>query len=164
MKKMIVATLFTVLLMSGGASLMAAEFTVYVVRHGEKAVAESNPPLNEKGQERARALAKLMAKVELQAVYSTPYRRTEQTVAPLAQAKGLNIQSYRAGEAEQLVRQLREQGENALVVGHSNTVPGLVRSLGGSSEELTEQHYGDLFVLHFRDDNVHQIRLMLPPY
>lgn len=76
---------------------MAQDFSIIVVRHAEKAVAESDPPLSEKGQRRARALAEMLSKVQLSAIYSTPYKRTAQTVEPLAEQLGLAVENYRAG-------------------------------------------------------------------
>lgn len=148
---------------------MADEFTIYVVRHAEKAVAESDPPLSETGQKRALVLAQMLQKANLKAIYSTPYQRTQQTAQPLAEKLGLAVQDYRPAQAEELIVQLKNAAQNALIVGHSNTVPALVRALGGESENLTEQDYGDLFqiTLHGCKDvvdscQVHQARLFVP--
>lgn len=151
MKQHVIALLLLASAVSGGASVMANEFTVYVVRHAEKAVAESDPPLSEKGQQRAHTLAQMLQKAELKAIFSTPYQRTQMTAQPLAESVGLTVQSYRPGDAEGTLEALMARGENTLIVGHSNTVPALVRGLGGQSENLTEQDYGDLFQLTFYD-------------
>ncbi|WP_417689636.1 SixA phosphatase family protein [Pseudidiomarina sp.] len=151
MKQHVIAVLLLVNAVSGGTSVMANEFTVYVARHAEKAVAESDPPLSEKGQKRAQALAYLLQKAELKAIYSTPYQRTQMTAQPLAESLGLTVQNYRPGDAEVTLEAIKERAENTLIVGHSNTVPALVRGLGGQSERLTEQDYGDLFQLTFYD-------------
>ncbi|MFC0445152.1 SixA phosphatase family protein [Pseudidiomarina halophila] len=141
---------------------MAQDFSIIVVRHAEKAVAESDPPLSEKGQRRAQALAEMLSKVQISAIYSTPYKRTEQTVSPLAQQHGLEVKNYRAGDGENLAAQLRDAQQDVLVVGHSNTVPGIVRALDIEVEDLTEQDYGDVFVVQFRQGKPQLLRLMVP--
>ena len=164
MKQRLSAVLCGISLLLGGSFAMANEFTVYVVRHAEKAPAESDPPLSEQGHKRALVLAEMLKKADIQALYSTPYRRTQQTAQPLAAALDLSVQDYRPGAADELIQKLKAAANNALVVGHSNTVPKLVRALGGHSEDLTEQDYGDLFVLTFTpsDDAVQQLRLYVP--
>lgn len=149
MKQYLFTAALSVILLTGGVTVMASEFTIYVVRHAEKAVAESDPPLSELGQQRANALAQLLAKAELKAIYSTPYKRTQETVQPLAEQLALELQTYRPGAAEEMAKRVIEQRETSLIVGHSNTVPALVRALGGHSENLTEKDYGDLFQLTF---------------
>ncbi|MCH7474627.1 MAG: hypothetical protein IIA27_08125 [Gemmatimonadetes bacterium] len=44
-------------------------------------------------------------------------------------------------------------GDVVLVVGHSNTIPGVVNALGaGPFENLTEEEYDDLFVVTLTAD------------
>lgn len=169
MKQYVIALLLAASTIGGGVSAMANEFTVYIVRHAEKAVAESDPPLSERGKQRAQTLAQMLQKAKLQAIYSTPYQRTQQTVQPLAEQLQLKVSNYRPSEAEALLEQIVSRAENALIVGHSNTVPALVSALGGYSEKLTEQDYGDLFQLTFyacevKPCQVHQTRLMIPTH
>ena len=112
---------------------------VVVVRHAEKAADDPrDPSLSPAGEARAQALAATLAGAGLDAAYSTQYRRTRLTATPAAEAAGLEMQvrpvdaanaaSYDAG----LAREIRAlpPGSTVLVVGHSNTVPGLVRALG----------------------------------
>ncbi|MGQ4275622.1 SixA phosphatase family protein [Pseudidiomarina sp. E22-M8] len=141
---------------------MAQDFSIIVVRHAEKAVAESDPPLSEKGQCRAQALAELLSKVKISAIYSTAYKRTEQTVQPLAEQLGLEVETYGAGGGANLAGQLRDAQQTVLVVGHSNTVPAIVRALKVEVEDLTEQDYGDVFLVQFREGKPQLLRLMIP--
>ncbi|MDN7124016.1 histidine phosphatase family protein [Pseudidiomarina sp. 1APP75-32.1] len=141
---------------------MAKDFTIVVVRHAEKAVAESDPALNSKGKQRAQLLAEMLSKLDLKAVYSTPFQRTEQTAQPAAKRFDLAVQNYKAGDGEVLVEKLLAAEQTALVVGHSNTVPGIVGALGVEVESMTEKEYGDVFLLHFRDGQPRLHRLMIP--
>ena len=73
---------------------------IFLVRHGESAVADiahpfsmtdgrGDPPLSPLGQAQAKALATRFVDKELEAIYVTQLRRTAETAAPLAQATGL---------------------------------------------------------------------------
>lgn len=109
---------------------------VYLVRHAEKDTAvKEDPPLTPAGEARAVALAERLADVELKGVYSTDTLRTRSTAAPTARAKQLPLQLYDPREPAPMLEALREAGGTWLVVGHSNTVPGLVEALGGRPGE-----------------------------
>ncbi len=162
MKPSLVLVILMCIEIIGSQVVMAQDFSVFVVRHAEKTVETSNPSLSEKGVIRAKVLAEMLSKSNLEAVYSTPFKRTEQTVAPLASALNLSVQNYPAGGGEALAEQLKQAGQSALVVGHSNTVPAIVRALGIEVENLTEKDYGDLFIVQFHNGQAQLIRLMIP--
>ena len=115
---------------------------VVVVRHAEKATDHPrDPTLTEAGSARARALARRLQGAGLDAAYATQYRRTQLTAAPAAAQAGIAVQlrPVDAGNAAtygaDLAHDLRglPPGSTALVVGHSNTVPGIVAALGGQA-------------------------------
>jgi len=61
--------------------------TYYLIRHAEKDRTDKtnkNPNLNEKGLERAKKWATYFKEIQLDAVYSTNYNRTQQTAKPTA--------------------------------------------------------------------------------
>lgn len=118
---------------------------IYVFRHAEKADTADNPPLNEQGQLRAQQLAKVLHHAGIQSILSTRYARTQQTAAPLAALLGIAVETYNAGDAEAVIGKVRLLGHPALIIGHSNTVPDIVRAAGGEAPDLTEKDYGDLF-------------------
>lgn len=124
-------------------------YTWYFVRHAEKAPEKVDPQLSEAGQQRAQLLAAMLVKSGIEAIYATPYQRTQQTAKPLAKQLQLPVKTYPAGEPQQLLSQLVLARQTSLIVGHSNTIPALVRLAGGQAEDLTEQQYGDIFILHF---------------
>ncbi|PRH81837.1 SixA phosphatase family protein [Arenimonas caeni] len=112
---------------------------VVVVRHAEKADDSRDPPLAQAGEARADALAATLAGTKLDLAVSTQFRRTRQTAAPAAAAAGIEVgerpidAANAATYAGELARELRAlpPGSTALVVGHSNTVPGIVEALSG---------------------------------
>jgi broad specificity phosphatase PhoE len=133
-------------------SALAADATVViVVRHAEKATDDPrDPTLSEAGQARAQALAASLAGAGLDAAYSTQYRRTQLTAAPAAAAAGIDVQvrpvdaTNAATYDADLARDLRAlpAGSTALVVGHSNTVPGIVKALtGADATEMAETEF-----------------------
>ncbi|GJM19394.1 MAG: hypothetical protein DHS20C14_16070 [Phycisphaeraceae bacterium] len=123
-----------------------------VLRHAEKADdGTRNPPLTDAGNERAERTAALLASLDVAAVVSTPYTRTEQTAKPIAELFSLDVETYdprKAGDA--LDRLGREHaGRVVVVVGHSNTVPAIVRALGADPgvEQIDEAEYGRVYLV-----------------
>lgn len=118
--------------------------TIYLVRHAETdGPSTDNPDLSATGQARAERLAGMIGKAD--AVYSTDLRRTQQTAAPTAARSSVSVQSYRPGGTNFIT----ETEGTILVVGHSNTIPGLVNALTGTSEhaDIDESNYGNLYVV-----------------
>ena len=126
--------------------------TFVVVRHAEKGTdAGIDPSLSVAGHQRAAALAEHFAGTKLVAIYSTPYRRTQETALPAAQKHGLPITSYNpsqpvGGFAHELLQ--RHSSGTVLVVGHSNTGPEIVAALCACEvAPLGEQDYDRLFIV-----------------
>ena len=128
------------LAMPATAPAPAPATVVVVVRHAEKATDDPrDPTLSEAGAARAQALARRLDSAGLDAAYATQYRRTQLTAAPAAKQAGIPVQVRPADAANatrygpDLARDLRAlpAGSTALVVGHSNTVPGIVAAISG---------------------------------
>jgi len=120
----------------------AGSLVIYAVRHAEKG-AGRDPDLTPEGATRAAALARVLQHVDLDHVYSTDTKRTRATGAPAAKAKGLEITSYKPFGSE-LPKLLAsgEGGQTVLVVGHSNTVPALVKAFGLDPGVSVHPKYG----------------------
>ena len=76
-----------------------ATTTMIFVRHAEKAlIPVDDPGLSPEGQLRAAELARQLVDADvvagIDAIYSTPYRRTVETAQPIADALGLPINTY----------------------------------------------------------------------
>lgn len=119
------------LLLPGAASAELAPSVVFLVRHAEKQTVGEAPALTEAGNARAQALAGLLRDAGIEAVYSTDYRRTRDTAAPVASGLGLDITIYNPAKLGDLAADLDRRCARCLVVGHSNTTPELVGLLGG---------------------------------
>ncbi|RUO31449.1 hypothetical protein CWE12_00135 [Aliidiomarina sedimenti] len=137
-------------------------FVVYIMRHAEKEDSELDPELTRDGYRRADGLAQMLSQADIEAIYSTYYRRSVSTALPLARALSVPIQFYKADASEQLLQKIEEEAVNALVIGHSNTVPDLLQGMGATGDELPEQmseeQYGDLFQLFIDSDNETPVR------
>lgn len=138
------------------ASAAAAPDLVVLVRHAERAAEPAGDPgLTPAGQQRAEALAQALAGLRVNAIVTTPLRRSRDTAAPLARALGLQPQvvEARRGDAAGHVQAVAEVVGAArgvvLVVGHSNTVTAVLAALGGPAlPELCETSFQHAFVLH----------------
>lgn len=129
-----------------------APTTVLLVRHAEKADDGTNDPeLTAEGAARAARLANMLANAGVSRIYSTGYKRTRLTAGPLADERQLEIQEYDPRDQEFITRLVQEHpGERILIVGHSNTVPGMVNTLTGDSSfgNLDDSEYDKLFIVN----------------
>ena len=128
---------------------LADATVVVVVRHAEKATDDArDPTLSAAGAARAQALAATLAGAGLDAAYTTQYRRTRLTAGPAAAGIEVQVRPIDAGNAGRydadLARDIRAlpAGSTVLVVGHSNTVPGLAKALSGTDvPEMPETEF-----------------------
>lgn len=152
----ILPVLLCVLLFSSCTSeveVASADKVVYLVRHAEKCTEPADDPaLTPTGQQRALALARALQDVPLDVIYSTPLRRTRDTVEPLASAQGVPIieTPIQQGFLEALADSIRASGDALfLVSGHSNTTARMANLLAGTDlPDLEETEYDRLFVVH----------------
>ena len=132
--------------------------TVIVVRHAEKDKTDKtdDPPLSEPGQRRAEALASVLDGAGVSAIYVTPTKRTRATAGPVAKQAGLTLlerpatPASGAGYAVELAREVleKQKGKTVLIVGHSNTVPDIVKAFSHVAvPELTDADYDRLFIV-----------------
>ncbi len=137
---------------------------VVLVRHAEKQTGE-DPELTEAGHSMARGLASLLSAAPVSYLEHSPFRRTQQTLAPLAVAHALAPRVTDPRDVEALRDRLHAlpDGAVAVVAGHSNTLPQAVRALGGSIDGLNEKgHIEDpvfnrMFVLSLRRREDHPV-------
>jgi broad specificity phosphatase PhoE len=127
---------------------LAEPSAIYLVRHGEKAAVGQDPELTAQGEARAQAIATILARTGITGIYSTPTQRTRQTAQPLAQRIGLEVQLYDPRAPKALVEKLKALSGPVLVVGHSNTLPELVRLFGGApGADIGDDEYDRLYQL-----------------
>ena len=140
--------------LSAQDSSQSTSQVIYLVRHAEKAIAESHdPPLSEKGIIRAKRLSALLSEAQISAIYSTNFIRTLSTAEPLSTKLGLPIELYDPLKRD-IIQTIKNSGDNLLIIGHSNTIPNLINTLLAyrKFEHLAEDEYDKLFILSKLDE------------
>lgn len=144
--------LFAIILLTATFTLAQKQITTFVLlRHAEKGNdGTDDPDLKPEGKERANRLAQLLMKTSVDAIYSTSYKRTRNTVAPLAAAKALAVQPYEAFKVEEIEKMLRKHAGGTVVIsGHSNNIPWIANLLIGKEEykDYEDSDYKNLLVV-----------------
>jgi broad specificity phosphatase PhoE len=129
-----------------------AASTIFLVRHAERADSDgrvsSDPGLSAEGRTRALHLAQELKDAKIAAIFTSEYQRTQQTAAPLAKSLGIHPEIVPGKDVSSLIARIRATSGNVLVVGHSNTLPQIVKALGISTPVImTEADYDNLFVV-----------------
>lgn len=130
--------------------------TYYLVRHAEKTKDKKDPALTAEGIKRAQDLALWLKGVPLTKIYSSDYRRTRDTAAPIASLTKLEMILYNPSDLGSFAKELLMETGQILVVGHSNTTPELSELLGGKSGQpiVEATEYDRLYILQRRGENV----------
>ena len=134
----------------GAAAQGSPPVTVFVVRHAEKGPENPDPSLSAEGSKRAEALARVLADARISAGFASEFKRTRETLAPLASAGGFTPQVIPATAVDSLVGRLRAlpPGSRAVVASHSNLVHLIVEKLSGVKlTPLTDLDYDRLVVV-----------------
>ena len=150
-------TLFSTICAAILATLSAAAYAqqaVILVRHAElEGAAMAEPkylPLSEAGEARARRLAAMLKDADVGAIYVTDFVRTSKTGEPLARELNKELTVLPKGDPRELVERLRKNHANqtVLLIGHTDTLPGLVKALGVPGDiKIESQDYGNVFVV-----------------
>lgn len=132
--------------------------TVILVRHAEKKIVapeNKDPDLSPAGLTRAQELARIFGNSGITGIYATQYKRTQQTVRPLADKLGLSVKQVEAAKTSELVKQVRSQnaGQVIFIVGHNNSVPEIIAALGGPQLPIIpEAEFDNLYILSIQND------------
>ena len=136
--------------------------TVFLIRHAEREnEPRQDPPLKPEGVARSQELVRLLAASNIKTIITSQFTRTKKTAEPLATKLGLSATVITLKSNPSNPRQIAEEstrevvnkvlerpGENVLVVGHSNSIPDVIKMLGGDVvPTIDEQKFNDLFVV-----------------
>lgn len=147
---------FSLLLFLLCAGTLAAQSTVFVVRHADRGPEEPDALLTERGLRQAEQLGALLADAGIRHIYTTELTRTRQTAAPTAKLTGVEPVIVAQKDFDGLIRQVKatlRDGEATLVVGHRKTVPRIVRALTGREiEPLVFNEFTRLLVVTLLPD------------
>ena len=133
-----------------------AQRLVLLVRHADRAdggvppagmIGPADPDLSAEGRARADRLAVMLAESGITKIIVTEFRRTVQTAEPLAKRLRLTPERVTAADVAALAARLATYRDDVvLIVGHSNSLPATIATLGGPKMTIAETDYGNLFV------------------
>jgi broad specificity phosphatase PhoE len=148
-----VRAILCAVLFFGGVAVAAAQDVLFVVRHAERADQSADSPLSSSGVERAKRLASLLRDSGITRIYTTKLKRTIETALHMS-STALD------GSTADLLQRLRSAGpsDRILVVGHSNTIPDLLSSLGVVPRvSIGDTDFDNLFIVSPRPAGAPQI-------
>ena len=136
--------------------------TYFLIRHAEKDRSDKtnrDPNLTAKGEKRALRWRTLFEQFQIDAVYSTNYKRTLQTALPTAKSKHLTINKYHPFKMDMSQFMLETKGENVLVVGHSNTTPSFVNTLIGKNfyQDIEDTNNANLYIVTITGNQISHV-------
>jgi 2,3-bisphosphoglycerate-dependent phosphoglycerate mutase len=145
-----------VLIFAAWLWITADSTVIIVIRHAEKVLDGGvDPPLNSEGEARAALLAQMFGDARLpghiDAIYVSPALRNRLTAAPLAARLGVTPTVEAADDPKTLARRVMREhsGGRILVVGHTNTLPGIVAALSGAKDipPIGDLEYGTMYII-----------------
>jgi phosphohistidine phosphatase SixA len=128
----------------------AAQEAIYIVRHAERADQSADSLLSTDGTARATSLSRVLRDAGITHIFTSEARRTIDTAGPLASVTHLTPRQFPAADVTALAAALTALGlrDRALVVGHSNTVPVLLRALHVDTPiAIGDSDYDNLFIV-----------------
>jgi phosphohistidine phosphatase SixA len=166
--KIIVILMFAVFLFTfASAGVLAQKKTIILIRHAEKDVSpgadKTDPELSAAGVARAQRLVKTIRKYKPGAVYSTNFKRTRNTAAPVAAWRKLEVGTYDPRKLDEVVnRVLTGKRKRHLIVGHNNTTPALANLFIKEEKykTLPETEYGKIWIIKLKKGNVKSVEVM----
>ena len=90
-----------------------------------------DPELTDIGKERADELARMLKDAGITHIWTTNFKRTRATAEPISARTRVKVEVYDPAKLGEFATRLKSIPGRHLVVGHSNTTPGLVQALGG---------------------------------
>ena len=158
MKSPLIASISAMVLIAF-ASMASAQQAVILVRHAELPDAAMAPaqdlPLSEAGEARAMRLSNMLKDAGVGAIYVTDFVRTNKTAQPLSREINRELIVLPKGDPQELVERIRKNhgGQTVLIVGHTDTLPGLLKALGHPVDiKIEPQDYTNLFLVIPKSD------------
>jgi 2,3-bisphosphoglycerate-dependent phosphoglycerate mutase len=125
--------------------------TFILIRHAEKGDdGTKDPDLTIVGKQRSIRLKEMLKDQTINAIYSTRFKRTQNTVTPIAELKKLAILDYEAfktGDLDTILSQYK--GGTIVICGHSNSIPWTINYLIGKDQyrDFEDNDYENLVMV-----------------
>ena len=112
----------------------AAQEIIFLTGMADYDNTEPDPPLNENGLSQAQAWARELAAAEIDAVFASNRRRSQQTAEPMARANGLEVVTMPKDATQELVARLKRDHANdqVFVTLHDPYILPFLREFGYS--------------------------------
>lgn len=137
--------------------------TLFLVRHAHAGSRsdwdgpDTSRPLSDKGRAQTAAITAHLADAPVKRVLSSAAVRCQQTVAPTAEARGLQVEIHpsltegaTAAETTTLLWELAGEGDDVLLSSHGDVIPAAIEALRGDGVDVGDRHglpKGTLYVL-----------------
>jgi phosphohistidine phosphatase SixA len=125
--------------------------TFYIVRHAEKDTG-NNPSISEIGKHRAGDLYRKLKNKKIDIILVSQYRRTAMTADSLRIYQHIDTLHYladaTAADLFKKINALPASAKTILVIGHSNTLPVIIKMAGVKDfvlKEIPDEEYDNLF-------------------
>lgn len=143
-----IACVAVMLTASAAAQTIGGPGHIYVVRHAEK-VSETADALSATGSARAACLAATLKDAPVKAVITSQFQRTQQTATPTAEGHGVKAKAMPGEQFQAIAEEAKREARSGdvLIVGHSNTVPQIVKALTGRDVTVGSTQYDQMFVI-----------------
>lgn len=129
---------------------------IYIVRHAEKE-AGKDPALTAEGIIRAGDLMRALKNESVQKIYVSRTRRSQMTGDSMRIKLGIDTVHYTADTlCDNLISTIMEHrdfGKTILIIGHSNTIPKIIRKLGVldyPQADLPDNEFDNLFLVTYK--------------
>lgn len=155
---------------------MSHSAVVYLVRHakaGERRIwdgEDTERPLSHKGWKQSRAVARRLKKKHVTSLHSSPYVRCVQSLEPLGEALGLEVQADRRlfeGEPfEPVLDLIDEVDDGAVLCSHGDIIPAVIEALvrrGMTVQTPPDWRKASVWVLRRTGDRVTSGKVWPPP-
>ena len=133
---------------------------IYIVRHTEKYTGKDagrDPLLIATGMQRAGDLMRFLQDKKIKHIYVTPYKRTGMTADSMRIQLGIDTVHYKADTlCDDLVKKITEKndlGSAILIIGHSNTLPKIIRRLGVldyPQADIPDNEHDNIFLVRIK--------------
>ncbi len=135
----------------------AAVTKIYIVRHAEKQDGK-DPLLTPAGNARSGDLMRFLKDEMIRKIYVSQYRRTQNTGDSLRIQLNIDTVHYTAdtlcGNLINTIMGHSDFGKTILVIGHSNTIPQVIRKFGVHDYpygDLADNDYDRLFLITYKN-------------
>jgi len=161
----ILFTLIFSFFFTGSAPFETDEIKTFIlVRHAEKVDDSEDPVLSEDGIARSYYLDYMLEQLNPDAIYTSPYNRTRETIHHIAERYSIEPIVYDPQSQDILVKEWleSEDGFTYVISGHSNSIPELANLLLNRThfdEHFDESDYGNLLIITVTNNDANILHL-----